>query len=59
MKAKLIQIFLGAIGSAITVLVTHFTSTPADVATGVAALAGPATTLAGVKIQMLLSAMRA
>lgn len=43
MKTKLIQILLGAIGSAITVLISHYAAPGAD-ATVAALAAGPATT---------------
>lgn len=46
MKAKLIQILLGAIGSAVTVLISHLASLPPEVAVGAALGAGPATTVA-------------
>lgn len=45
MKIKLIQILLGAFGSALTVLLSHLASMPADVSTGIALSAGPAFTL--------------
>lgn len=48
MKTKLLQILLGAIGSALTVLVGYLANMPADVTAGAALSAGPvATTLLG------------
>lgn len=44
MKAKLIQILLGAVGSVISVLITHYAGADANVAMGVALGAGPITT---------------
>lgn len=58
MKAKLIQILLGAIGSAITVVVTHFAGATTDAAVGVAMAAGPVTTLLGAKVSALVSVFR-
>lgn len=45
MKAKLIQILLGAIGSAITVLISYASSAPPEVAMAAAIGAGPALTV--------------
>lgn len=36
MKTKMIQILLGAVGSMITVLITHFANVPAEAATAAA-----------------------
>lgn len=48
MKYKLIQVLLGAIGSALTVLISHYANAPADVAMITALSAGPTiTALAG------------
>lgn len=59
MKQKLIQILLGAIGSAITVVVTHFAGATADAAVGAAMAAGPVTTLVSAKVGALASIFRA
>lgn len=45
MKLKLIQILLGALGSALTVLLTHLANVPSEVALGATLSAGPATTM--------------
>lgn len=44
MKIKLLQVLLGALGSALSILITHFANLPPDVALGVAAVSGPAAT---------------
>lgn len=44
MKAKLIQILLGAIGSAVTVVISYLTALPPEVAAGAALGAGPIAT---------------
>lgn len=46
MKFKLIQILLGAMGSALTVVATHLASTPPEVAVAIALGSGPAVTAA-------------
>lgn len=56
MKLKLLQILLGAFGSALTVLLTHFANVPADVALGAALSAGPiATATLGDALSSVLS----
>lgn len=44
MKAKLLQILLGAIGSVLTVLIGHVASAPPDLIAGSALAAGPTAT---------------
>lgn len=46
MKYKLIQILLGALGSAITVLISHLANMPADATVGAAMSVGPVTAAA-------------
>lgn len=41
MKVKLLQILLGAVGSAITVVISHMASAPPEVATTVGLAIGP------------------
>lgn len=46
MKQKIIQILLGAIGSLVTVIITHYANVPADMATIAALGSGSVATAA-------------
>lgn len=58
-KRQLLQILLGAAGSALTVLASYLAGVGADAVLGAAAAAGPATTLTAAKIAPATFGLRA